>query len=84
VQAQLESALDLVVQVGRGGDGARRVVAVAEVIQLGAVPAAPTGARGEPSARTRVVADAGGVRRLPSRPPRAPSSGPADPGWVMP
>jgi len=51
VRAQLESALDLVVQVARRPGGSRRVVAVAEVLEGG----------GEGGARTRLVADAIGL-----------------------
>ena len=62
VQDQLVSALDLVVQVARGADGARQVVQVAEV-------AGPD--------RVRPLADGERVEGLPRRPPRsteAPSS----------
>jgi pilus assembly protein CpaF len=81
VQAQLESALDLVVQVERGPDGNRRVTAVAEVIDRGIA----TGSRsdsGPPTTRTELIADVDGVHRLPARPPRLPGSHPADPAWV--
>jgi pilus assembly protein CpaF len=53
VRSQLESALDLVVQVARRPDGSRRVVAVAEVL------AGPQIVDGGP--RTRLVADADGL-----------------------
>ncbi|MDQ6927345.1 MAG: CpaF family protein [Actinomycetota bacterium] len=82
VQAQLESALDLVVQVGRGGDGTRRVTAVAEVIDRGTAPPRRAGTRTLPSARTLLVADTGAVRRLPTRAARVPGTVPADPAWV--
>jgi pilus assembly protein CpaF len=52
VRAQLESALDLVVQVARRPGGSRRVVAVARVLE---------GAAAEGEARTRLVADAEGL-----------------------
>ncbi|HUQ64258.1 MAG TPA: CpaF family protein [Acidimicrobiales bacterium] len=82
VQAQLESALDLVVQVGRGADGARRVVAVAEVIDRAAM-GRPSGARrAPPPGRTLTMADADGVRRLPTRPPRLGGAVAPDLGWV--
>ena len=55
VRAQLEAALDLVVQVARRPDGSRRVVAVAEVLSGADV------VDGGP--RTRLVADAGGLVR---------------------
>jgi pilus assembly protein CpaF len=53
VRSQLESALDLVVQVARRPDGSRRVVAVAEVL------AGPQIVDGGP--RTRLIADADGL-----------------------
>jgi pilus assembly protein CpaF len=81
VRTQVESALDLVVQVARRPGGARRVVAVAEVVERGE-SADPGGGRHEP--RTRPVADADGVVSLPARPARAPGSPPADPAWIRP
>lgn len=61
VREQVASAVDLVVQVARGGDGGRRVVAVAEVDPD---PAA--------SPRTRAVADESGLLAPLARPPRRP------------
>jgi len=84
VQTQLESALDLVVQVARGADGARRIVAVAEVIDGAATGPRPGSRRAPSRGRTLTVADAGGVRRLPSRQPRFPGAAAAEPGWVEP
>jgi len=78
VRAQLEAALDLVVQVARHPDGSRRIAAVAEVVdQSGWV--SPDGR--EP-ARTRLVAGADGVVGLPTRPARTPSAPPPDRAWV--
>jgi len=51
VRSQLEAALDLVVQVARCGDGSRRIVAVAEVVE----------GASERASRTDLVADAGGL-----------------------
>ena len=59
VRSQLESALDLVVQVARRPDGTRRVVAVAEVLEGAEVA--------EGGARTRLVADAAAVVARPGR-----------------
>jgi pilus assembly protein CpaF len=68
VRAQLAASLDLVVHVARRPDGSRAVVEVAEVDGRG---------RG-----VEVLADTGGVRRLPGRRPRV-AGGPApDPSWV--
>ncbi|HEX3622866.1 MAG TPA: CpaF family protein [Acidimicrobiales bacterium] len=50
VRSQLESALDLVIQVARRPDGSRKVVAVAEVLE--------GGEQADGGARTRLVADA--------------------------
>lgn len=82
VQTQLESALDLVVQVARRRDGSRRIVEVAEVIER---------ANGERdvsldrvrSGRTRTVADDSGVVGLPQRISRAPGAPPADERWLV-
>ena len=95
VRAQLDSGLDLVVQVARGPGGTRRVVEVAEVVDDGGdflrdVDDRPARRppRGSPAPgggrRTRTVADADGVVALPCRPPRAPGAPPADPGWLAP
>ena len=52
VRAQLESALDLVVQVARRPDGSRRIVAVAEVVeQTGWASSDGAGAAAHPSRR---------------------------------
>jgi pilus assembly protein CpaF len=56
VRDLVDGAIDVVVHLGRGADGARRVVEVVEV--------APPGASGE---RSRVLADAGRVRGQPAR-----------------
>ena len=92
VRAQLDSGLDLVVQVARCPGGARRIVEVAEVLDVEGdfeadhhPPArrpprrspAPGGGR-----RTRTIADADGVVALPRRPARAPGTPPADAGWL--
>ncbi len=60
----LVAAIDLVVQVERGADGRRRVVAVAE-------PEPGT------TGRVRQLADRDGLRALPSRPPRRPAPAPS-------
>jgi Flp pilus assembly CpaF family ATPase len=75
VRTQLESALDLVVQVARGPGGARRVVEVAEVVDHGGGEAA---ARAD-GRRTRTLAHATAVVALPTRAPRAAGAAPADP-----
>ena len=68
---QLTSAIDLLVQVARTGDGARGVVAVAEVVD-------PTPAAG---ARVHLLAGPAGLHDLPTRPPRRPDVDPPDPRW---
>jgi Flp pilus assembly CpaF family ATPase len=73
VRAQLEAALDLVVQVARRPDGSRRVVAVAEVVDL---------AGAGQGARTRLLAGPDGVVALPARPARLPGVAAPDPGWL--
>ncbi len=80
VRAQLEAALDLVVQVARRSDGTRRVVAVAEVVDQ----AGPTSADGREPPRTRLVAGPDGVVGLPRRESRDPRCPPPDPSWVTP
>jgi pilus assembly protein CpaF len=55
VRSQLESALDLVVQVARFPEGRRRIVAVAEVLEAAG--------EGEAGGRTRLIADADGLVR---------------------
>jgi pilus assembly protein CpaF len=82
VQTQLESALDLVVQVGRAIDGTRRVVAVAEVIEMATSAMGSGGRRSESPARTLMVADADGVHRLPTRPARNPHMPEPERAWV--
>jgi pilus assembly protein CpaF len=81
VRAQLESALDLVVQVARRPDGARRVVAVAEVTDGAGGPAsaAPDG-----DGRARLLAGPDGVVALPRRRRRAPAAPEPDRGWLSP
>ncbi len=63
VREHVGSALDLVVQVARGADGARQVVEVAEVQGPGQV---------------RRLAGPDGVEHGPLRPPRSPSAPPFD------
>ena len=93
VRAQLDSGLDLVVQVARGPGGTRRVVEVAEVVDDGGdflrdVDDRPARRppRGSPAPgggrRTRPIADAQRVVGLPRRPRRAPGAPPPDPRWV--
>jgi pilus assembly protein CpaF len=67
VREQLASAIDLVVQIARGADGARRVVGVAEV------------GGGE---RVRELAGPRGLTSLPIRTVREPGAGRPDPSWV--
>jgi len=76
VRDQLTASLDLLVHVIRRSDGSRRVVEVAEV-------ADPSGRRGaaDEGPRARALADADGLRALPSRPARGPTS-PPDPDWM--
>ncbi|MGH9190246.1 MAG: ATPase, T2SS/T4P/T4SS family, partial [Acidimicrobiales bacterium] len=74
VRAQLESALDLVVQVARRPDGHRRVVAVAEV-------RSPDGSSIDGD-RTSLLADGDDVVSLPSRPMRSADASPPDPKWL--
>ena len=69
VRELVQSAVDLVVHVGRGQGGRRRVAEVVEVLPPG---------RGE---RVRALADAAGVVAEPSRPPRSVVSDPS-PGWT--
>ena len=93
VRAQLDSGLDLVVQVSRCPGGARRIVEVAEVVEVDRDsagdhddPPARRPPRGSPAPgggrRTRTIADAHGVVALPRRPARAPGAPPADPRWL--
>ena len=74
VRSQLESALDLVVQVARTPSGGRQVVEVAEVLDR-ATSERSAGGRGggDDDRRTRTLADAAGVIALPGRPPRGPA-----------
>lgn len=79
VRSQLAASVDLLVHVARLPDGSRRVHEVAEVLD-------PGGRRGSAPAgagRTRLVADAVGVRRLPARRPRRAGAAAADDGWVV-
>ena len=78
VRSQIESAVDLVVQVGRQPGGGRAVVAVAEIVQLGS--SSPEGLDG--GERSRLIADVDGVVALPRRVPRAADAPAADPAWV--
>ena len=68
---QLTAAVDLLVQVARTGDGARGVVAVAEVVD----PAPSDGPR------VRPLAGPSGLHDLPRRSPRAGNLPPPDPRW---
>jgi pilus assembly protein CpaF len=83
VRAQLRSALDLVVQVARGADGERRVVAVAEVcapdaadVTTGVVPEA------DDEVEVRVLATGERVLALPVRPSRSARAPRPDASWV--
>ncbi len=71
VREHLVAALDLVVQVARRPGGARRVVAVAEVLRTN------DGVR-----RVRLLADREGLGRLPRRPARGHDAPALDVGWV--
>ncbi len=98
VRTQLESALDLVVQVARAPGGSRQVVEVAEVRQAtdrrgdegrrsatgnrGRGPAVP--GREGLGGRTRRLADAASVLALPERPGRAPGIMAPDSAWLEP
>jgi len=80
VRTQVESALDLVVQVARRPDGTRRIVAVAEVVEA----AGWVSTDGRPPPRTRPVAGPDGVISLPRRGARAPVCPAPDQAWVQP
>ena len=80
VRAQLQSALDLVVQVARRPDGQRRVVSVAEVVAPGGGDASGLG--DTEGGRVRLLAGPDGVVSLPSRAARVASALPPDPGWI--
>jgi len=95
VRTQLESALDLVVQVARGPAGSRQVVEVAEVRgaddsrggerrRTTAGPGNETTAPGEAGGRTRRLADSTRVLALPDRPRRTPGGSGPDPAWLRP
>jgi pilus assembly protein CpaF len=71
VRDQLSSSLDLIVQVARTRDGARSIVAVAEVVDPPAVD----------GPRVRPLAGSTGVHDLPQRLPRAPGTPPPDSSW---
>jgi pilus assembly protein CpaF len=74
VREQVASALDLVVQVGRGAGGHRAIVEVAEVgrvDQSGAIS-------------TTLLTTDGELRSLPSRPHRGSTATAPDPGWIEP
>ena len=72
VREQIESALDLVVQVARRADGGRVVVAMAEVGQLD-----DRGRLG-----TRPLTEGGRLVRLPDRPARAVGAPAPDAAWL--
>jgi len=93
VRAQLESALDVVVQVARAPGGTRQVVEVAEVRGAGGSHddeggGPTTGRRQRPlradgaTDRTRRLADSNGVLALPERPGRTPGFPGPDPAWL--
>jgi hypothetical protein len=67
VREQIASAVDLVVQIARSPGGERRVIAVDEVVPRDHEP-------GHGPLTVRPLADAAGVRALPSRANRATSS----------
>ena len=69
IRAQMVSAVDLVVQVERSGDGHRRIVAVAEP------------ARAEDPVAVQ-LADRRGLRCLPRRPPRRRDAPAPEPAWI--
>jgi pilus assembly protein CpaF len=92
VRTQLESALDLVVQVSRRPDGSRRVTEVAEVVEGAGADTGPRGPgragdtgpsgpvrAGDSGPRTRRVAGAQGLVAPPARAARAPVPGPSGP-----
>jgi pilus assembly protein CpaF len=70
VREQVVSAVDLVVHVARDRDGRRRVASIDEV------------ARDSATIATRRLLSAGGLSRLPDRPPRDPAAGPPCTEWV--
>ncbi len=88
VRTQLESALDLVIQVARAPGGSRQVVEVAEVCQATDGRGGDRGGRVSgtegPGGRTRRLAGATSVFALPERPGRAPGFTPPDTGWLEP
>ena len=83
VRDQMSSSLDLVVQVARRPGGARRIVEIAEVAEIG-----PRGRHGPAVQGTadapRVIrlADGAGLRRLPTRPARAPDAPAPSSEWL--
>ncbi|CAN5229241.1 hypothetical protein BH18ACT4_BH18ACT4_12780 [soil metagenome] len=88
VREQLVTALDLVVQVARGSQGRRQVVAVAEVIDNGVASVRGHGAEADdqeatPADRVRPLADVDGLARLPRRQARHPGGCRPDEGWVV-
>jgi pilus assembly protein CpaF len=74
VREQLAASIDLVVHVARAADGTRRVAAVAEV-----APALVGG-----GLDVQLLTEDGSLRRLPSRPARAPIAAPPERRWVRP
>ena len=80
VRAQLEAALDLVVQVARRPDGSPADRGRGRGGRADGVGASD----GREPPRTRLVADADGVVALPLRPPRAAGCPPPDPDWIAP
>ena len=68
VRDQISAALDFVVHLARGPAGARRVAGVAEV-------------RRGPE-RLAALADASGLRALPTKPPRGHGAPSVDPAWL--
>ena len=82
VRSQLQSALDLVVQVARTPGGARRVVEVAEVVDRPPVDGGAERPGDEGGRRTRTLAGPSGLVALPSRAPRLAGGRPPDPAWL--
>ncbi|MGH3849351.1 MAG: ATPase, T2SS/T4P/T4SS family, partial [Pseudonocardiaceae bacterium] len=91
VRAQLESALDLIIQVGRH-QARRRILAISEVrvshddVALNDVALNDVAGNGilrpGTEARTRLLVDSDGVVALPRRPGRATGATPPDARWI--
>ena len=74
VREQIAAAIDLVVQIARVPGGARRIVAVDEVVPL-------DGSTGERALEVRTLASRDGLDALPARPARSGCEAP-DPRWL--